>query len=65
VHWLSDVVEGRAMGAAAVARLHADPAFAADLAAAKTELAAVRAKAAGPGRDCAAEAAALAAQFGQ
>ena len=27
VHWHSDVVEGRFMGAAAVARLHADPAF--------------------------------------
>jgi acid phosphatase (class A) len=65
VHWLSDVIEGRDVGAAAVARLHADPAFAADLAAAKTEFAALRAKAAGPGRDCAAEGAALAAQFGQ
>jgi acid phosphatase (class A) len=65
VHWLSDVVEGRTVGAAAVARLHADPAFAADLAAARTELAAVRAQGAGPGRDCAAESAALAAQLGQ
>jgi acid phosphatase (class A) len=65
VHWQSDVVEGRAVGAAAVARLHADPAFAADLAAAKAELAAERAKGGGPGRDCAAESAALAAQLGQ
>jgi len=60
VHWLSDVVEGRAVGAAAAARLHADEAFTRDLAAARAELAAVRAKGAGPGRDCAAEAAALA-----
>jgi hypothetical protein len=60
VHWHSDVVEGRFMGAAAVARLHADPAFRAELAAAKAELAAVRAKGLKPTRDCQAEAAALA-----
>jgi acid phosphatase (class A) len=54
------VIEGRFLGAATVARLHADPTFLADLDAAKAELAAVRAKALPPQRDCAAEAAALA-----
>ncbi len=52
VHWHSDVVEGRFMGAAAVARLHADPAFRADLEAAKAEYAAVRAKGLKPAQDC-------------
>ena len=56
VHWQSDVIEGRFMGAATVARLHADPTFRADLEAAKAELAAVRAKGLKPQRDCAAEA---------
>ena len=60
VHWHSDVVEGRFMGAAAVARLHADPAFRAELESARAELAAVRAKGLKPMRDCEAEAEALA-----
>jgi acid phosphatase (class A) len=60
VHWQADVNEGRILGAATVARLHADGAFVADLAAAKKELAAVRARNAVPDRDCPAEAAALA-----
>jgi acid phosphatase (class A) len=60
VHWQSDVVEGRFMGAGAVARLHADATFRADLEAAKAELAAVRAKGLKPQCDCAAEAATLA-----
>lgn len=60
VHWGSDVVEGRFMGAGTVARLHGDAQFRADLEAAKTELAAVRAEGLKPQRDCAAEAAALA-----
>ncbi len=60
VHWESDVLEGRFVGAATVARLHADPAFETDLAAARQELADVRAKGLAPTRDCAAEAAALA-----
>jgi acid phosphatase (class A) len=60
VHWHSDVVEGRFMGAAAVARLHADPAFRAELESAKAELAAVRAKGLKPTRDCQAETEALA-----
>lgn len=60
VHWHSDVVEGRFMGASAVARLHADPAFQADLEAAKIELAAARAKGLAPSGDCRTEAEALA-----
>ena len=39
VHWYSDVVAGRSMGAAAVARLHADAGFQNDLDAAKAEYA--------------------------
>ena len=37
-HWQSDVSQGRIMGAAAVARLHADPGFLKDLTAAKAEI---------------------------
>ena len=59
-HWYSDVVWGRFMGAATVARLHADPAFRADMEAAKAELAAVRAKSLKPVRDCNVEASAMA-----
>jgi acid phosphatase (class A) len=62
VHWHSDVVHGRFMGAAAVARLHADPAFLADLEAAKAEVAASRARGLKATRDCRAEAEALAYQ---
>jgi acid phosphatase (class A) len=62
VHWQSDVIEGRLIGAGTVARLHADPTFVADLDAAKAELAVVRAKGLKPTRDCKAEAAALALQ---
>ncbi|MBN1663653.1 MAG: phosphatase PAP2 family protein [Deltaproteobacteria bacterium] len=62
VHWQSDVLAGRMMGAATVARLHGDPAFLADLAAARAEVAALRAKGAKPAGNCAAEAAALAIQ---
>ncbi len=60
VHWHSDVVQGRLMAAGTVARLHADPAFRADLEAARAELAAVRNKGLKPTRDCIMEAAALA-----
>ena len=60
VHWHSDVVEGRFMGAAAVARLHADPGFLADIEAVKAEYAKVRAEGLKPPRDCRAEAKALA-----
>jgi PAP2 superfamily len=59
-HWYSDVVWGRFMGAATVARLHADPTFRADLEAARAEVAAMRAKSLAPTVDCKAEAGALA-----
>lgn len=39
VHYPSDIQAGRIMGASTVARLHAEPAFLADLAAAKAEVA--------------------------
>lgn len=58
-HWQSDVDGGRIMGAATVARLHADPVFLADLNAARGEVEAARAKGLRPAQDCAAEAAAL------
>jgi len=60
VHWQSDVVQGRFMGASVVARLHANADFRADLDAARAEIATVRARGLKPLRDCAAEAAALA-----
>jgi acid phosphatase (class A) len=59
VHWHSDVVQGRTIGAGVVARLHAEPAFRTDLEAARSELAGVRSRGGTPSRDCAAEAAAL------
>jgi acid phosphatase (class A) len=60
VHWQSDVTQGMVMGASAVARLHADSSFQADLELAKTEYAVAIAKGLKPSRDCGAEAAALA-----
>lgn len=59
VHWQSDVIEGRFIGAAVVARLHADPEFRAELKSAKAELAFVRKKGLPPQRDCKAETEAL------
>jgi len=59
-HWFSDVVWGRFMGAATVARLHADPTFRADMDAAREEIAALRANGVPPISDGKAEAAALA-----
>jgi acid phosphatase (class A) len=59
VHWESDVIGGRILGAGVVARLHADALFRQDLEAAKAELAAMRARGLKPRRDCAAEAAAM------
>ncbi|UKE47252.1 acid phosphatase [Xanthomonas cerealis] len=56
VHWHSDVLAGRLMGAATVARLHADPTFRADLDAARGEIARAQAQGAMPGEDCAAQA---------
>lgn len=57
VHWQSDVEEGRVVAAAVYARLQADAAYQADLAAVRDELAGPRQP---PARDCAAEASALA-----
>lgn len=60
VHWQSDVDAGRVIAAATIARLHADPAFEADLAAARAEIDAVRQSQARPDANaCAAEAASL------
>ena len=59
-HWQSDVDNGRQVGAAAVARLHADPTFTAQAALAKAEIAAARAQGLKPTNHCAAEAQALA-----
>jgi len=56
VHWHSDVAPSRALASATVARLHAEPAFRADLERARSELAAARAQGSPPARDCAAEA---------
>jgi len=47
------------MAAATLARLHAEPAFRADLEAARDELATVRKKGLKPNRDCSEESAAL------
>jgi acid phosphatase (class A) len=55
-HWSSDVEEGRVVAAATVVKLHSNAEFRADLDAARTELAAVRAKGLPPQRDCAFEA---------
>ena len=59
VHWQSDVDTGRVMGAAAVARLHADPTFTAQAALARGEIEAARAKGLKSPLNCAAEAQAL------
>jgi len=59
-HWQSDIEAGRLIGSATVARLHADPVFAAQLDAARTEIASARARGAMPAGDCAAEAAVIA-----
>lgn len=60
VHWRSDVVAGRMVGAAAVARLHTNDAFLAAMAVAREEIARAREQGLSPGRDCAWEARALA-----
>jgi acid phosphatase (class A) len=62
VHWLSDVAAGRLIASATVASMHSQPDFGADVAAARAEVAAARAKGLRPKRDCAKEAAQLAAQ---
>lgn len=58
-HWQSDVDAGRLMGAATVATLHGNPAFEADLAAAKREVQAANQAGLKPTQDCAAERVAL------
>ncbi len=64
VHWSSDVMMGRVLGAAVVSRLHADPVFRADLESARAEIAALRA--AGPAApDCRLENEALAPPAGE
>jgi acid phosphatase (class A) len=62
VHWRSDTMQGRYMGAYTVARLQSNPTFQTDLNAARKELDAARAKGIAGARDCAAEAAAIAMQ---
>lgn len=59
VHWHSDVVEGRFVGAAAVARLHANPEFQLELEAAKAEFKKLSTANSLPTIDCQAEADAL------
>ena len=59
VHWRSDVIQGRLMAAATIARLHANADFRSDLEAASAEVDAMQAQGLTPSRDCAAEAAAL------
>jgi acid phosphatase (class A) len=49
VHFVTDVEAGRTLGSAMVARLHAEPAFERELAAAKSELARAKAPAQGCG----------------
>lgn len=58
-HWQSDVLEGRAVAAGTVAKLHADTTFKADLAAAEAEVAALRRSGEAPNADCDAEAVAM------
>lgn len=60
-HWASDVDAGRVIAAAAVARLHGDKAFRADLDAARKELTGTSRPAGPPTETCAAEATALSA----
>ena len=59
VHWPSDVLEGRHVGAATVAQLHSNPTFRSDMDAAKSEIEELRDKGEKPAGDCAAESAAL------
>ena len=60
VHWKSDVEAGRVVGAAAVAKLHSNPVFNAQMQSAGREIAQERSRGDAPAGDCAAEAAALA-----
>lgn len=58
-HWQSDIIAGRQVGAATVAREHADPAFRQDLRSAGAEIAQAQARGLAPAQDCAAQSAAL------
>lgn len=58
VHWKSDTDAGRLVGAATIARLHANPVFQEQLALARQEIAAARTAGQHTPRDCAGEAAA-------
>jgi acid phosphatase (class A) len=60
-HWYSDVVAGRLVGAAAVAKLHADEEFLAAMEAARADIDRARREGLAPKKDCAAEAEALSA----
>lgn len=64
VHWQSDVDAGRLVASATVARLQSSADFRAQLALARAEVVAARAKGAQPEGDCTAEAATLAASKG-
>ncbi|MEJ8858842.1 phosphatase PAP2 family protein [Variovorax robiniae] len=61
VHWQSDIEAGRLVGAATVARLHANPVFNAQMAAARAEIAKARTAGGAPTAACSAEAATIAA----
>ena len=60
VHWKSDIEAGRIIGAATFARLQTNPLFAAQLEAARTEVAKERSRGSAPAAACATETAALA-----
>lgn len=59
VHWYSDVINGRFMGASVVSQLHTDPQFNSDLEAAKKELASLYEKGVKSSNDCKFESEAL------
>jgi acid phosphatase (class A) len=59
VHWQSDVIQGRYLGAATVSRLHARSSFRRAMAAARQELNIVRGQGLKPSRDCQTESEAL------
>ena len=59
-HWYTDVVAGRMVGAAAVAKLHANKEFRAAIEAARTDIERARQKGLATKKDCAAETATLA-----
>jgi acid phosphatase (class A) len=60
VHWQSDIEAGRVIGAAMVARLHANPVFIEQMRAARAEVAKARGGNAAPPQNCDAETATLA-----